>query len=167
MADPTDDRLPRIAPLLLVGTLAFLAIARPGKLAGESGTAYLLITSVTATAVAAYIGWRFHGLLPAAAAVCILWATDHPAIVDPAFPHRGAEATFLATLGLGVAACSRQGRPAVVPWVVLTFLAIGAAALGWYRLDMAPTGDPVSFDRLRTVMLAVTVVSFVVGITAM
>lgn len=166
MADPTDDRLPRIAPLLLVGILAYLAIARPGKLEGESGIAYLLITSVTATAVAAYVGWRFHGLLPAAAAVCLLWATDQPAATDPAFAHRGAEATFLATLGLGIAACSRQGRPGAIPWVVLTTLAIGAAALGWYRLDMAPTGDLVSQDRLRHLMLGLAAVAVIVGFTA-
>jgi hypothetical protein len=166
MADPaTDDRLPRIAPLLLVGILAYLAIARPGKLEVESGTAYLL-TTLTAMAVTAYVGWRFHGLLPAAAAVCLLWVTDQPAAIDPALPHRAAEATFLATLGLGIAACSRQGRPGAIPWIVLTALAIGVAALGWYRLDMAPTGDPVSHDRVRHLMLGLAAVAVLVGFTA-
>jgi hypothetical protein len=165
MADPTDDRLPRIAPLLLVGLLAYLAIARPGKLELESGTPYLLTTTLTAVAVAAYVGWRFHGLLPAAAAVCIVWATDQPAATDPAFAHRGAEATFLATLGLGIAACSRQGRPGAIPWVVLTVLAIGVAALGWYRLDMAQTADPVWHDRVRHLMLGLAAVAVLVGFT--
>jgi hypothetical protein len=166
MPDPaTETRLPRLAPLLLVGVLAWLAVARPGKLEVESGTAYLVATTLTAIAVAAYVGWRFHGLIAAAAAACLLWASDQPAATDPVFAERAAEALLLASLGLGIAACSRQGQPRTFPWVVLAVAAVAVAALGWYKLDVHPTADAVFRDRVRHLMFGLAAVTVLVGFT--
>src|SRR5258708_34698492 len=124
MDNRADTRLPRIAPLLLVGVLVWLAIARPGNLAGHSNSTYWLLTTLTAVAAVGYIAWRFHGLIPAAAAIVLL------RIADPAQPdansiaERGWDAVLLATVVLGIAVGSRQGRPGLGPWVLLAIVAV-------------------------------------------
>lgn len=143
-----------------------MAVARPGKLEVESGTAYLVATTLTAIAVVAYVGWRFHGLIPAVAAAGLLWAADQPAATDPVYSERAAEAVFLATLGLGIAACSRQRQPRTLPWVILAVAAVAVAALGWYKLDVHLTSDSIFRDRLRHLMIGLTAVTVLVGFTA-
>src|SRR5215208_1140980 len=116
MDDPTDIRLPRVAPLLLVGVLVGLAVARPGNLAGDADLPYRLFTTLTAVAVVGYVTWRFHGLIPAAATIVLLRLADPVAPTAAAFFERAGDAVFLATLGIGVAAASRQGRSGTMPW---------------------------------------------------
>src|SRR4051812_33022489 len=101
MDDPTDIRLPRLAPLLLAGVLVGLAILRPGNLAGGDPI-YRLLTGLTAVAAVGYAVWRFHGLIPAAAAIALLWFADSGSHGDTAFQERGTDAVLLATLALGI-----------------------------------------------------------------
>ena len=162
MDDTAETRPPRLAPLLLLGVLAWLALDRPGNLAGESAVAYRLVTTLVSVAVVGYVIWRFHGIIPAAIAVALLRLID----AEPppaAFLQRSGDAIFLATLGLGMAACARQGRPGNVRW---TLLAIGAAALaaGWYAVDAHATEDVVARDRLRHVTLLVATAAVLVGV---
>src|SRR5688572_27973587 len=79
MDDTADTRPPRLAPLLLLGVLAWLAIDRPGHLGGESAPAYRLVTALVSVAVVGYVVWRFHGIIPAAVAVALLRLID----IDP------------------------------------------------------------------------------------
>src|SRR5689334_11627603 len=135
MDDPTDIRLPRLAPLLLVGTLLGLVIIRPGNLAGDD-PAYRLLTGLTSVAAVGYAAWRFHGLIPAAAAIALLGYADSGLPGNAAFLERGRDAVLLATLAVGIGVGSRQGRPGWAPWVVLALLAAGIAYFGWYGRDL-------------------------------
>src|SRR5687767_14872301 len=108
MDDTAETRPPRLAPLLLIGVLGWLAVDRPGNLGGESAPAYRLVTTLIAVAVVGYVIWRFHGIIPAAVAVALFRLID----LEPpsaAFLQRAGDTLFLATLGLGMAACARQG----------------------------------------------------------
>src|SRR4051812_7290390 len=121
MDDPTDIRLPRLAPLLLAGVLVGLAITRPGNLQGDP-PAYRLMTGLAAVAAVGYAAWRFHGLIPAAAAIALLGFADRTSLTNVAFLERGPDAVLLATLALGLGVGSRQGRPGWAPWAVLAAL---------------------------------------------
>src|SRR5215212_5470714 len=101
MDDPADFRLPRIAPLLLLGVLTGLAVVQPHDQAGAAGLAYLLFTKLTAIAVVGYVGWRVHGLIPAAVAMGLLYATDRLILLEPDFGERTFDLVFLGTLALG------------------------------------------------------------------
>ena len=61
MDDPADTRLPRLAPLLLIGVLAWLAVS-----AGEAAPGFHRVTTMVAVAVVGDATWRFHGLVAAA-----------------------------------------------------------------------------------------------------
>jgi hypothetical protein len=165
MHDPTDIRLPRLAPLLLIGVLAALAVVRPGNLAGEADLPYRLVTTLAAVAAVGYMVWRFHGLIPAALAILLLRWADPTSPPPVAFLERAGDAVFLGTLGIGIAAGSRQGRPGTLPWLLIA-LAASAAAYGWFQLDGLPTNDPAARDRLRHVTLGLAVLSAMVGLRA-
>src|ERR687886_604960 len=114
MDDPADTRLPRLAPLLLLGVLAWLAVLGP-----ETASGLQRVTALVAVAVVGYAVWRFHGLVPAAVAIAAFRLTD-PAVPPPAaLLERPADALLLATLGIGLMAASRQGRPGNFPWLLL------------------------------------------------
>jgi hypothetical protein len=161
MDDPTDTRLPRLAPLLLIGVLAWLAVS-----AGESAPGFQRVTAMIAVAVVGYAAWRFHGLIAAAVAIAAVWLIDPPGPPPAALLERPADALFLATLGLCLAAASRQGRPGGLPWLLLAVAGAAAAGFGWYRLDGWPTDDAVARDRLRHVTIALSVLVVPVGLAA-
>ncbi|MBO0698976.1 MAG: hypothetical protein J2P46_11325, partial [Zavarzinella sp.] len=165
MHDPADIRLPRVAPLLLVAVLAGLAIARPGNLAGTTDVAYRLFTGLASVAVVGYVAWRFHGLIPAASAIVLLRWADPTAPPQAAFLERAGDTVLLVTLGIGIAAGSRQGRPGNLPWVLLA-LAASIPIYGWLCADSLPTNDPVARDRLRQVTIGLAVLSTTVGLRA-
>ena len=161
MDDPTDTRLPRLAPLLLIGVLAWLAVTSP-----ESAPGFQRVTALVAAAVIGYTAWRFHGLIPAAAGIAIFWLIDPSSPPPPALLECPADALLLATLGIGLAAASRQGRPGNLPWVLLAAAGAAGAGFGWYRLDAWPTDDPVARDRLRHITLALAVLTVPLGLAA-
>jgi hypothetical protein len=165
MDDHAHDRLPRLAPLLLAGVLAWLTIARPGNLAGQP-IDHLLPTLATVAAVA-YIAWRFHGI-PAAAAAIVLVRFADPA--NPSYEatiERGWDAIVLATLALGIGVGSRQGRPNMTAWVILTVVAAGIAFFGWYGADLpASPVDTVAHARMCHVALGLIGLTIVVGFLA-
>jgi hypothetical protein len=163
MDDPTDIRLPRLAPILLVGVLVGLAMTRPGNLSGDAA-AYRLLTGLTAVAAVGYSAWRFHGLIPAGAAIALLlFADPRPATAD-AFAERGTDAVLLATLALGIGVGSRQGRPGWAPWVVLTILAAGIAYFGWYEHTRQLPADLLAHYRTQHVTMALVVLTVGVGL---
>lgn len=161
MDDPTDTRLPRLAPLLLIGVLAWLAVT-----ASETAPGFQRVTALVAVAVVGYVAWRFHGLVPAAVAIAAVWLLDPAAPPADALLERPTDALLLATLGLGIAAASRQGRTGGLPWALLAIAAAAAAGFGWYRLDAWPTDDPVTRDRLRHITLGLAVLMVPVGLAA-
>jgi hypothetical protein len=165
MDDTADTRLPRIAPLLLLGVLVGLAVVRPGNLAGDADLPYRLFTTLTAVAVVGYVTWRFHGLIPAAIAIVLLRLADPVAAPAAAFMERAADAIFLATLGIGVAAGSRQGRGGTLPWALIAL--VGAIPVyGWAGRSNPAVEDLVAHDRLRQVTLALAVLAVIVGLLA-
>lgn len=161
MDDPTDTRLPRLAPLLLVGVLAWLAVS-----SSETAPGFQRVTALVVVAVVGYVAWRFHGLVPAALAIATVWLLDPAAPPADALLERPADALLLATLGIGNAAASRQGRAGGVPWALLAVAGVAAAGFGWYRLDAWPTDDPIARDRLRHVTLALAFLMIPVGLAA-
>jgi hypothetical protein len=165
MDDPTDIRLPRIAPLLLAGVLVGLAITRPGNLAGDPA-AYRLLTGLTAVAAVGYVAWRFHGLIPAAAAIFLLRLADPSSPADAAFLERGSDAVLLATLTLGIGVGSRQGRPGWPAWAVLTVLATGISIFGWFGWQLPAPADPIARYRMFHVAIALVVLIVAVGLMA-
>jgi hypothetical protein len=165
MDDPTDIRLPRIAPLLLAGVLVGLAITRPGNLAGDA-PAYRLLTGLTAVAAVGYVAWRFHGLIPAAGAITLFLYADSTSRLYTAFLERGADAVLLATLALGLGAGSRQGRPGTAAWAVLAALAVGIAYFGWFGRELPTPVDPVARDRIRHVTVGLAGLTVLVGLMA-
>jgi hypothetical protein len=165
MDDPTDIRLPRLAPLLLLGTLVGLAILRPGNLAGDD-PAYRLLTGLAAVAAVGYAAWRFHGLIPAAAAIALLGFADSNSAANTAFPERGSDAVLLATLAIGIGAGSRQGRPGWAPWAVLAVVAVGITYFGWYGRHLPDPADPMARYRVQHVTMALVVLTVAVGLMA-
>jgi hypothetical protein len=163
MDDPTDIRLPRIAPLLLVGVLVGLAIVHPGNLAGDPA-AYRLLTGLTAVAAVGYVAWRFHGLIPAAAAIFLLRLADPGSPTDAAFLERGSDAVLLATLALGIGAGSRQGRAGWPAWAFLAVLAAGISIFGWFGWQLPPPADSAARCRLLHVTIALVVLTVTVGL---
>jgi hypothetical protein len=151
MDDPAETRLPRIAPLLLLGVVVSLAVIRPGNLDGPD-PAYRLFTSLTAVAAAAYVAWRFHGLIPAAAAILLLLIADRDASPDTV-AGRIADTGLLTALAIGIAACSRQGRQGKLPWVIMG-VAMAIPLYAWLGPDAVPATDAVVQARLQIVMLA-------------
>jgi hypothetical protein len=165
MDDPTDIRLPRLAPLLLLGTLVGMAIIRPGNLAGGD-PAYRLLTGLTAVAAIGYVAWRFHGLIPAAAAIALLGFADSGSLGDTAFLQRGPDAVLLATVALGIGVGSRQGRPGWAPWVVLAVLAVGIAYFGWYGRDLPDPTDSIARYRVQHFTMVLVALTVAVGLMA-
>ena len=161
MDDPTDTRLPRLAPLLLIGVLAWLAVS-----GSETAPGFQRVTALVAAAVVGYATWRFHGLVAAAVAIAAFWLIDPAQPPPAALLERPADALFLATLGIGMVAASRQGRPGGLPWLLLAVAGAAAAGFGWYRLDTWPADDPVARDRLRHLTLALAVLAVPVGLAA-
>src|SRR5881394_555294 len=102
MHDPADIRLPRIAPVLLIGALVGLAFLQPREPFGSASFGYLLFTKLTALAVVGYIAWRFHGLLAAAAVMYLLHLVDSLALAAEAWAERAFDLVFLGTLTVGV-----------------------------------------------------------------
>lgn len=163
MDDPADTRLPRLAPLLLIGMLVWLAILRPGNLAGPDGSVRFLASTLTAVAAVGYVAWRFHGLIPAVAAVTLLRfadAAEPPAIV------RTWDAMVLATLAVGIGVGSRQGRAGWGPWLVLAAVAAGAALFGWFGWQLPSPADPVARVRLQQVTIGLIAATVVAGLLA-
>jgi hypothetical protein len=165
MHDPADIRLPRIAPVLLIAVLAGLAIARPGNLAGEADLPYRLFTTLASVAVVGYVAWRFHGLIPAAGAILLLRWADPTTPSGDAFLERAGDTVFLVTLGIGIAAGSRQGRPGNLAWLLLA-LAASVPVYGWLEAESLPTNDSMARDRLRHLTLGLAVLSAAVGLRA-
>jgi hypothetical protein len=161
MDDPADTRLPRLAPLLLIGVLAWLAIVGP-----ETAPSLQRVTALVTVAVVGYTVWRFHGLVPAAIAIAAFRLIDPASPPPAALLERPADALLVATLGIGIAAASRQGRPGNFPWLVLAIAGVAAAGFGWYRADLWPTDDLIARDRLRHVTLALAVLTVPVGFAA-
>ena len=162
----TDTRMPRLAPLLLIGVLVWLAIARPGNLAGDTAVGYRLLTSLVAVAAVGYVVWRFHGILPAAAAVILLRLTDPDQPPTSAFLERGSDAVLLATLAIGIAAGARQGQRGNLPWVVLTIAATVVAFFGWYGRELPLPEDGVARARLWHLTAVVAVLAVPIGLVA-
>jgi hypothetical protein len=152
MDDHARDRLPRFAPLLLAGVLAFLAIARPGNLSGRPIDH--AFPTLAAVAVVGYIAWRFHGMIAAIAAIALFRFADP---VQPSYEaaiERGWDAIVLATLALGIGIDSRQGRPSPTAWVLLAVFSAGIAFFGWYGADLpALAKDEVGHARMCHVAL--------------
>jgi hypothetical protein len=165
MHDPADIRLPRIAPVLWIAVLAGLAIARPGNLAGEADLPYRLFTTLASVAVVGYVAWRFHGLIPAALAIILVRWADPTTPSGDAFLERAGDTVFLVTLGIGIAAGSRQGRPGNLAWLLLA-LAASVPVYGWLEAEGLPTNDPVTRDRLRHLTLGLAVLSAAIGLRA-
>ena len=148
MDDTARDRFPRLAPILLAGVLIWLAIARPGNLSGVSMVLYWLLTTLSAVAAMAYIAWRFHGIIPAAAAIALFRFAepDHPDMT--ATIERGNDAIFLLTLALGIGAASRQGRHGKTAWIVWAIAGIVVAYFGWFSWEQFRPKDAIARERM-------------------
>jgi hypothetical protein len=162
----TDTRMPRLAPILLIGTLAGLAIVRPGNLSGDTAVGYRLLTTLAAVAAVGYVAWRFHGILPAAAAIILLRFSDVEEPATGAFLERGADAIFLATLAIGIGAAGRQGHSGRLPWILLAVASALVAFFGWYGRELPIPEDDIARARLWHLAAVVSVLSVVVGLTA-
>jgi hypothetical protein len=163
MDDPTDTRLPRIAPLLLLAALVGLAVVRPGNLGGAHEL-YRLFTGLTAVAAVGYVAWRFHGLIPAAVAILLLFVADSdnsPA----AFAERATDVGLLTTLAIGIAAGSRQGRPGELPWL-LTAVAAVIPVYVWVGPGVPTPVDPVGRARVLDLTPALFLLAVLVGLCA-
>jgi hypothetical protein len=160
-----DTRMPRLAPILLIGTLAGLAIVRPGNLSGETAIGYRLFTTLTAVAAVGYIAWRFHGILPAAAAIILLRFCDPEQPSNGAILERGADAVFLASLAIAIAAAGRQGHRGRLPWILLTIASAVVAFFGWYGRELPIPEDDIARARLWHLTAVVTVLAVAIGLT--
>jgi hypothetical protein len=161
-----DSRMPRLAPLLLIAVLIGLAVIRPGNLSGETAIGYRLITTLTAVAAVSYVAWRFHGILPATAAIVLLRFCDPGQPPTGAFLERGADAIYLAVLAIGIAAAGRQGHGGRLPWILLAIASALVAFFGWYGRELPTSEDDVARARMWHLTAAVTVLSVVIGLTA-
>lgn len=162
MPDPSESRFPRIAPILLIGVLVGLAVFRPAFVGGEPAVALFAVMMI------GYIAWRFHGIPAAAGAITLLCLADPAKLGDLAvlvrpFVEQQCDTIFLATLAIGIAAASRQGKAGRWHWIIIAMMAVAIAIFGWFGLLMPEATDPVARDRLRHVMLGVTALSLVVG----
>lgn len=166
MDDTTQTRMPRLAPLLLIGVLAWLAIVRPGNLAGESAVGYRVLTSLLAVAVVGYVAWRFHGILPAVVGVVLLRLIDPDQPVSAAFLERGADAVLLATLAVGIAAGARQAQRGTLPWVLLGIAAAALAYFGWCGRELPAPEDGIARARVWHVSAVVSILAVPIGLTA-
>lgn len=160
-----DTRLPRLAPILLIGTLAGLAIVRPGNLSGDSAIGYRFLTTLTAVAAVGYVAWRFHGILPAAAAIVLLSFCDPEQPSNGAFLERGADAVFLASLAIGIAAAGRQGHVGRLPWILLAIGSALVSLFGWYGRELPAPEDDTTRARIWLLTAVVTVLAVVIGLT--
>jgi hypothetical protein len=166
MPDHADARMPRLATLLWLGAMAYLMIARPGHLAGDNGLSYRMFTTLASVTFAGYVAWRFHGIIPAAAALVLFHLADPDNPISTAFVERQFDAVFLGTLAIGVAAGSRQGRDGKLAWFIIVCVAAGLALFGWYGYKMPSPEDAIAHERMVHVVLAVALVSFVIGLLA-
>ncbi len=163
MKESAPERFPRLAPILLVAALTGLVVVRPGNLAGDEALGYRLFTTLTSVIAVCYIAWRFHGLL-AAATVLLFFRMSEPASPVPAvFSERASDALFLATLLIGLAAGTRQGRPGKWQWLLIGVWA-GVASFAWYRVSELHSDDLVAHERIWQIMLLIAVLSAVIGL---
>lgn len=158
--------MPRLAPLLLIGVLVWLATVRPGNLAGDSAVGYRLLTSLVAVAAVGYVAWRFHGILPAAAGVVLLRLIDPDQPASAAFVERGADAVFLATLAVGIAAGARQAQCGTLPWLLLGIAAAALAYFGWCGRELQAPEDGIARARMWHVSAVVSILAVPIGLTA-
>src|SRR5262245_13878427 len=161
-----DTRMPRLAPILMIAVLVGLAIIRPGNLSGDTAIGYRILTSLTAVAAVGYVAWRFHGILPAAAAIVLLRFCDPEQPATGAYLERGTDAVFLATLALGIGAAGRQGHGGRVPWILLTIGSALVAFFGWYGRELPSPEDEIARARIWHLTAALTVLAAVIGLTA-
>ena len=166
MQDHSDSRFPRIAPILLIAVLIGLAISRPGVLAGESALAYRYITTLASVAMVAYIAWRFHGILAVAVIIAVFCIADYTEPNPIAFVERHNDTVFLATLAVGIAAASRQGKGGPLHWIVIAIVCLAVALFGWYGLEAPTATDQVARERMRHVTLGVAILAFLIGFFA-
>jgi hypothetical protein len=148
----------------LIAVLVGLVIIRPGVLeAGGATYPYRLLTTLIAVVAVGYIGWRFHGI-PAAAAAIALLLISQPSDPDrAAMQQRHDDAFLLTSLAIGIAAGSRQGRPGMLPWVLIAIGALGCALFGWYGLNAQAT-DLAANVRTLHIAILVTVLSALLGL---
>lgn len=162
MDDISNNRMPRLAPLLLAGVLTGLLIFRPGNLEGVPINSFRAISTLVAISCVAYVSWRFHGLIAAALSIVVLRFADHPESPYAATVERGGDATLLVTLAICISALSRQGRPGRLPWLLLGIASAAVAALGWFD-TFAPVQDDIARDRIRQVTMALVALTTVVA----
>src|SRR5262249_31122304 len=134
-------------------------------LAGETAIGYRLLTTLTAVAAVGYVAWRFHGILPAAAAIILLRFSDPEQPSNDAFFERGADAVFLASLAICIAAAGRQGFGGRLPWILLTVGSALVSFLGWHGRELPIPEDDIARARLWHLTAAVTVLAVAVGLT--
>jgi hypothetical protein len=166
MHDTSDTRLPRVAPILLIAAIACLAVVRPGILAGDSAVAYRFATTLISVAVVAYIAWRFHGIIAAAAAIVIFRIAEPHSPIDSAFLERQSDTVLLTTLAIGIGAASRQGKGGRWHWMIIAVAAIGVALFGWYGLASPDSADPIARERTQHIALGVGLLAFLLGLLA-
>jgi hypothetical protein len=165
MDDTAEHRFPRLAPILLVGVLIGFAMVRPGYLFGAGNLAYRFTTTFVAITAVAYVAWRFHGILPAAAAITLFWLAQLDVVEYAAMIERGEDAVFLAALVLGLGAASRQGRSGPTAWVLLALIATAVAYFGAFGGDLPGSIDP-SHDRIRHVIVGYLLLAVGIGFLA-
>lgn len=166
MHDTGENRFPRLAPILLIGAILYLALVRPGNLAEDAAIGYRLTTTLTAIAIIGYVSWQFHGILAAAAAIVLLRYADQMSIPSAAFVERQTDVALLATLAIGIAAAKRQGQKGKVEWLLIAIVAVCVAVFGWFGFDAPPSENPIARDRMRQIMILLAVSSLVVGLMA-
>ena len=145
--------------------LVWLAITRPGNLAGETAVGYRLLTSLVAVAAVGYIVWRFHGILPAAAAVILLRACDPDQPPTAAFLERGSDAVLLATLAIGIAAGARRASAAPAPGCSWPSPRPSSPFFGWYGRELPDPRRYVARARLWHLTAAVTMLAVPIGLS--
>jgi hypothetical protein len=166
MPDQADARMPRLATLLWLGVMAYLMIARPGHLAGDNGLSYRMFTTLASVTFVGYLAWRFHGIIPAAAALVVFYLAEPANPISSALAERQFDAVFLGTLAIGVAVGSRQGRDGRLAWFIIVCIGAGLAILGWYGVKMPSPEDTIARERMWHVSLGVTLLSFIIGLLA-
>ena len=163
MDDTSEHRLPRLAPILLVAVLVWLAVIRPGNQAGDPTNGYRFATILVSVTAVACIAWRFHGILASAAAIILLRVFDPREPLPDAYLERGGDAALLAILAIGIAACSRQQRRGYVLWIALAIASAIVVWFGWIG-TYAMCEDNIARDRVRHIAIGVMALSAVVGL---
>jgi hypothetical protein len=146
--------------------MAYLMFARPGNLAGDAALAYRAFTTLASVTFVLYLAWRFHGIIPAAAALVAFRIAEPDTPAFAAVAERQFDTIFLGTLAVGVAAGTRQGRGGRLPWLLIGIAAFGITLFGWYGLKLPESEDWIARDRLRHVTLGLAVLAAIVGLSS-